>query len=257
MAADPIVTLGDATPAASTGRAPASTTSAGRLRLVLLSFLMLFVELALIRWTAANNVYLASLTNFVLLASFLGIGIGFLRADSRWSLLPLAPVVLALLVGFVLAFPVSINVLGVSHLLHGAQGLPLLPEWLSVSVVFLLVAATLAAIGQEVARSFQRVQPAGGVSARHSRQPAGDHGVFDAVVPMAPADRVGRGRLAGALRVDLARAALVADRALWSRYWRSSAWSRRRRWTTGRRTTRSTPSMWPLRASYAISPRTA
>ena len=159
MAADPIVTLGDATPAASTERAPASTTSAGRLRLLLLSFLMLFVELALIRWTAANNVYLASLTNFVLLASFLGIGIGFLRADSRWSLLPLAPVVLALLVGFVLAFPVSINVLGVGHLLHGAQGLPLLPQWLSVSVVFLLVAATLAAIGQEVARSFQRFSP--------------------------------------------------------------------------------------------------
>ena len=159
MAADPIVTRGDATPAASTERAPASTTSAGRLRLLLLSFLMLFVELALIRWTAANNVYLASLTNFVLLASFLGIGIGFLRADSRWSLLPLTPVVLALLVGFVLAFPVSINVLGVGHLLHGAQGLPLLTEWLSVSIVFLLVAATLAAIGQEVARSFQRFSP--------------------------------------------------------------------------------------------------
>src|SRR6202166_4366882 len=78
-------------------------------RLVVLSMLLLFVELALIRWTAANNVHLASITNFVLLASFLGIGIGFLRADSRWSLLALAPVTLALLVGFVLAFPVSIN----------------------------------------------------------------------------------------------------------------------------------------------------
>ena len=52
------------------------------LRLFALSFLMLFVELALIRWTAANDVRLADLTNFVLLASFLGIGIGFLRARS-------------------------------------------------------------------------------------------------------------------------------------------------------------------------------
>ena len=51
-----------------------------RLRLFALSFLMLFVELALIRWTAANNVHLAYLTNFVLLGSFLGIGLGFLRA---------------------------------------------------------------------------------------------------------------------------------------------------------------------------------
>ncbi len=49
-------------------------------RLVTLSLLMLFVELALIRWTAANNVHLANITNFVLLASFLGIGVGFLLA---------------------------------------------------------------------------------------------------------------------------------------------------------------------------------
>jgi hypothetical protein len=132
---------------------------ADRLRLLLLSFLMLFVELALIRWTGANNVYLASLTNFVLLASFLGIGIGFLRVDSRFSLLPFVPVALAVLVAFVLAFPASINVLGVGHLVHGARGLPLLPEWLSVSLVFLLVAATLAGIGQEVARSFTRFTP--------------------------------------------------------------------------------------------------
>jgi hypothetical protein len=95
----------------------------------------------------------------VLLASFLGIGIGFLRADSRWSLLPLAPVALALLVAFVLAFPVSIDTISRDRLLHGARGLPLLPEWLSVSVVFLLVAATLAALGQEAARSFRRFSP--------------------------------------------------------------------------------------------------
>jgi hypothetical protein len=120
---------------------------------------MLFVELALIRWTAANNVYLASLTNFVLLASFLGIGIGFLRVDSRFSLLAIVPVALAVLVVFVLVFPASIGAFSVGHGVHGARGLPLLPEWLSVSLVFLLVAATLAGIGQEVARSFKRFSP--------------------------------------------------------------------------------------------------
>jgi hypothetical protein len=130
-----------------------------RTRLVLLSFLMLFVELALIRWTGANNVYLASLTNFVLLASFLGIGIGFLRAGSKRALLPLAPVLLAVLVAFVLFFPVSIDAFGTGHLLHGARGMPLLPEWLSISVVFLLAAAIMATIGQEAARSFRRFRP--------------------------------------------------------------------------------------------------
>ena len=63
-----------------------------RVRLFALSFLMLFVELALIRWTAANDIHLAYLTNFVLLASFLGIGIGFLRSARGPDLLPWAPV---------------------------------------------------------------------------------------------------------------------------------------------------------------------
>src|SRR6266849_4128032 len=44
-----------------------------RLRLVLLSFLMLFVELALIRWLGANIVYLSYYSNFVLLGSFLAV----------------------------------------------------------------------------------------------------------------------------------------------------------------------------------------
>ena len=56
---------------------------ASRTRLVLLSFLMLFVELALIRWTGSNVVYLSYFSNFVLLGSFLGIGLGFLRGERR------------------------------------------------------------------------------------------------------------------------------------------------------------------------------
>ena len=74
-------------------------------RLIALSFLMLFLELALIRWTGSNNVHLAYLTNFVLLASFLGIGIGFVRVRSGPDLFVWTPVALALLVTFVLSFP--------------------------------------------------------------------------------------------------------------------------------------------------------
>ena len=70
-----------------------------RVRLVLASALMLFVELALIRWTSSNNLYLVHLTNFVLLASFLGIGLGFLSVGRGRDLFPLAPVLLATLVG--------------------------------------------------------------------------------------------------------------------------------------------------------------
>ncbi len=79
------------------------------LRLILLSFLMLFVELALIRWTGSNVVYLSYFSNFVLLGSFLGIGVGFLRAKARINLFPYAPVALAFFAAFVLLFPVQID----------------------------------------------------------------------------------------------------------------------------------------------------
>jgi hypothetical protein len=79
-------------------------------RLFFASFLMLFTELALIRWITANNVYVTEATNFVLLASFLGIGIGFLNARSGRDYLRWTPVALLVLVGFVLTFPVVLQV---------------------------------------------------------------------------------------------------------------------------------------------------
>ena len=62
-----------------------------QLRLAFASFLMLFVELVLIRWVASNNVYVTNATNFVLLGSFLGIGIGFLNARARRDYVRLTP----------------------------------------------------------------------------------------------------------------------------------------------------------------------
>ena len=116
---------------------------------------MLFVELALIRWTASNNLYLVHLTNFVLLASFLGIGLGFLRARGARDLFPLAPVLLAALVGFVLAFPVRTGTgRGGSWQLIGLFGMPPLPRPLSLAVVFLLTVGVLMALAHEVARAF-------------------------------------------------------------------------------------------------------
>ncbi len=130
-----------------------------RARLVLASFLMLFVELALIRWTAANNLYLTHLTNFVLLASFLGIGLGFLLARSRIDLFALAPVALGALVAFVLAFPVQTVDADGAWRLGGALGMGPLPRWVSLPVIFLLTVAVLAGLGQEVARTFARFAP--------------------------------------------------------------------------------------------------
>jgi hypothetical protein len=130
-----------------------------RPRLALASFLMLFVELALIRWTAANDIFLAHLTNFVLLASFLGIGIGFLLAGSKRDLFPYGPVALAVLVGFLLAFPVQTVDGPRGWAPGGALGMAALPRWFSMSAVFLLTVVVLACLGQEVGRTFGRFAP--------------------------------------------------------------------------------------------------
>ncbi len=131
-----------------------------RVRLVLASALMLFIELALIRWTSSNNLYLVHLTNFVLLASFLGIGLGFLRGTRGRDIFPVAPALLALLVAFVLTFTVRTgrNTAG-GWVLVGNFGMGPLPRWLSLTVIFLLTVATLGTIAQEVARTFSLFEP--------------------------------------------------------------------------------------------------
>jgi hypothetical protein len=128
-------------------------------RLVFASFLMLFVELALIRWVTANNVYVTKATNFVLLASFLGIGIGFLNARSRRDYLRWTPVALLLLVAFVLAFPVILQSLSGPHPYQGLNGSAALPQPVSLSVVFLLTVAVMAGLGQGTARLFVQFRP--------------------------------------------------------------------------------------------------
>ena len=144
------------------GRWPAGgTLLAPPLQLFALSFLMLFVELALIRWSGALVIYLSYFSNFVLLGSFLGIGIGFLRARARVNLFPWSPVALALLILFVRAFPVQVIRTGQQLLFFGygtfhASGPP---TWVTLPIVFLAVAAVMATIGEGVARTFVRFRP--------------------------------------------------------------------------------------------------
>ncbi|HZB02449.1 MAG TPA: spermidine synthase, partial [Actinomycetota bacterium] len=93
---------------ASSAHLTAPTTDSGSsTRLLVLSFLMLFVELGLIRWSGSYVVYLAFFTNFLLLASFLGVGVGFLRARAARDRFGWAPAALASFLLFVAVFPVE------------------------------------------------------------------------------------------------------------------------------------------------------
>ena len=63
------------------------------LNLFLVGFLVLFFELACIRWFAANVVFLQFFTNVVLIACFLGMSCGCLAARRRWNWLAATPLI--------------------------------------------------------------------------------------------------------------------------------------------------------------------
>lgn len=129
-----------------------------RVRLLLASGLMLFLELALIRWLGANIVHLSYFSNFVLMGSFLGIGLGFLRAaapNRGPRPMPLhALVVLLGLVAFVSAYPVTVDKSS-NQLIFFTTGTTTGPPiWLTLPAVFLAVAAVLSGPGEIVGSCF-------------------------------------------------------------------------------------------------------
>lgn len=128
-----------------------------RLRLFLLSFLLLFVELVLIRWTAAHILYLSYFTNFVLLGSFLGIGLGFLRPRERWF--RFAPLLLAALVALVYFFPTRLSHAAGKGVIYFGAHTGGAPIWLALPLVFVVVTLTLAAIAGQAACVFGRLAP--------------------------------------------------------------------------------------------------
>jgi hypothetical protein len=79
------------------------------LRLLLTSAVLLFVELLLIRWVPANVKYIGFFSNFVLMASFLGIGIGILLG-TRARQLPASPFPILILALVLLVLGAQLNV---------------------------------------------------------------------------------------------------------------------------------------------------
>ncbi len=128
-----------------------------RLRLVLASALMLFLELALIRWLTGNVVHLGYFSNFVLLGSFLGVGLGFLRWNPTRGRPYYFPVALATLVLLVLAFPVTVNRGSGDLVFFTSLGTSGPPPWLALPVIFCVVAVVLAGPGELVAACFNEL----------------------------------------------------------------------------------------------------
>ena len=128
-------------------------------RLLLASALMLFLELALIRWLGANVVHLSYFSNFILLGSFLGIGAGFLISRKSWSIWPASMPLLSILVAGVLRFPVTIERSGSEIIYFTSLEVNGPPAWLALPVIFLLVAVVLAGPAEVVGRCFGKLPP--------------------------------------------------------------------------------------------------
>jgi hypothetical protein len=67
-------------------------------RLFLTSFTILFFELICIRWIPAYVRYVGYFSNFILLASFLGVGLGVLMGRRSWKFPPFAFLLIALVI---------------------------------------------------------------------------------------------------------------------------------------------------------------
>ena len=142
--------------------------------LFLVSFLILFLELACIRWFASTVVFLTFFTNIVLLATFLGMSVGCLAAKNRRSLVE--TVMPALLVSVALAWAVLYvySRFGEVMIDVGGQGSPqqiyfgteyraqdvsrfVVPLEAVAATFFTLVALTFIGLGQTMGRAFDGV----------------------------------------------------------------------------------------------------
>src|SRR5262245_48098024 len=128
------------------------------------SFLVLFLETTVIRWMPAYVRLLAYFSNFILLASFLGIGIGCLLATRRRNLTAWFP---ALLLGLIVAVDrLRLEVaLPTSSTIYFSSGTPrpvnVVESTLLLPLLFVAVAALFVTIAYQMGWLLARRAPLG------------------------------------------------------------------------------------------------
>lgn len=130
------------------------------MRLVLISFLVLFLELALIRWLSAYILYLGYFTNFILLGALLGIGTGSLMAHrGRGSIQWLPPLLFFLItIALLSRAQVDPRLEGLIYF-TSTQNVIRLPLWFLLPLIFLVVSALFVLPGQELGGLFNEFEP--------------------------------------------------------------------------------------------------
>ena len=132
------------------------------LALVMLSAGALYFELALIRFTAAEVLYLGYFSNFILITAFVGLGVGFLAAGRQLDLGQALPFTLLFLFALVLVSKFDVDILR-NHFglfffgnIAGQAGVP---AALLMVALFVVTAAFFAGIGARLGATFAYFAP--------------------------------------------------------------------------------------------------
>lgn len=131
-------------------------------RIFLSSFLVLFLEVALIRWLPAQIRLLSYFSNFILLAAFLGIGIGALLGRARRPLFLWYPLLLLAVIGVVYFFrlEVRVNAPGSIYFASGTSDpVTAVETTLLLPVLFVGVAALFVTLAQRMAQEMTALPP--------------------------------------------------------------------------------------------------
>lgn len=111
-----------------------------RWKLFLTSFTILYFELVCIRWIPAYVRYMGYFMNFILLASFLGIGVGILFGQRRRMRMLKFPVLLFLLILIVAVAKFEFRIQSTQVLYYGAgEHAAKAENWLVLPVIFSMV----------------------------------------------------------------------------------------------------------------------
>ena len=130
-------------------------------RLVLTSGTLLFVELVLLRWIPANVTYIAFFSNFLLMGSFLGIGVGILLGrrfgNVAWSPFP---GLLLLVVGLILGAKLDVQIRASNEIFFGlSESHAADANFVVLPLVFVLVAAVMAALALPLGSLLRSMPP--------------------------------------------------------------------------------------------------
>jgi hypothetical protein len=119
-----------------------------RTRLVLTSGTLLFVELLLIRWIPAEVRYVGFFSNFLLMASFLGIGIGILLGRRRnFDTIAIFPLLLVAVVALITKLELNVQIDSTDELFFGlAESRAADVNFLVLPLVFVLVTGLMASL---------------------------------------------------------------------------------------------------------------